>query len=221
MLKNILSIFLEGNCPLCQRSTSQELCQYCLKQLQSCSLENPRIIADKGLQVFAWGMYGGCLKRAIAAMKYENRPQIGRLLGQFLGESWLLNSPQLEQKLVIVPIPLHPSKLKLRGYNQAAIIAQGFCETTGFKLKINGLERLKETKAQFGLSASDRESNLTEAFAVGKELRQHHPQTIILLIDDIYTTGATAKSAVCTLHESNIPVWGLASVAAAIKDRST
>ncbi len=47
--------------------------------------------------VFGWGVYGGSLKRAIAAMKYENQPQIARPLGQWLGEAWLLNSPKCRQ----------------------------------------------------------------------------------------------------------------------------
>ncbi|MEA5554101.1 ComF family protein [Anabaena cylindrica UHCC 0172] len=220
MFKSLLNIFLQAHCPLCQRSTKSELCQYCTKQLQSCHLQNPDYLWQQSLPVFSLGSYGGALKRAIAAMKYDNQPQIARLLGNYLGEAWLLHTPSANQKPVIVPIPLHPKRLKERGYNQAALIAQGFCQTTGLKLQLNGLERIKDTKAQFSVSGSEREKNLADAFFVGSDFRRH-PNAPVLLVDDIYTTGATAKSAVSTLNQSNISVLGLAAVATTIKDRST
>lgn len=220
MFKNLLNLFLQSNCSICQRSTPKQICQYCTKQLQSCHLKNPNRLWKQPLPVFSWGSYGGTLKRAIAVMKYENHPEIGRLLGQYLGESWLLNSTSENQKPVIVPIPLHTKKLKERGFNQAEIIAQGFCEITGLKLKSNGLARIKETKAQFSVSGAEREQNLTNAFTLGSDFSRRHPDAPVLLVDDIYTTGATAKSAVYVLHESSISVLGLASVATTSKDRS-
>lgn len=213
MFKNLLNLFLQSNCPICQRSTQKDICQYCNKQLQTCYLKNPNHLWQQPLPVFGWGSYGGALKRAIAVMKYENHPEIGRVLGNYLGEAWLLNTPPLNKKPVIVPIPLHAKKLKDRGYNQAALIAEGFCQTTGLKLKLNGLARIKETKAQFSVSGSEREQNLADAFSIGQDFSRHHPDAPVLLVDDIYTTGATAKSAVYALHQSNISVLGLAAVA--------
>jgi ComF family protein len=162
-------------------------------------------------------MYGGVIKRAIAVMKYDHQPEIARPLGQWLGNTWLLHSLHQEQQIVVVPIPMHASKQKQRGYNQAALIAQSFCQTTGLKLRLNGLIRVRETEAQFGLSGADREKNLAEAFAIGSDFRKFHPKASVLLVDDIYTTGATAKSAVQTLHQSGIKVLGLAAVATAVK----
>lgn len=219
IFKNILNLFLQSNCPICERSTPEQICQYCTKQLQSCHLKNPSYLWKQPLPIFSWGMYGGTLKRAIASMKYDNHPEIGRLLGQYLGEAWLLNSLLAAQKTVIVPIPLHPKKLKTRGYNQAELIAQGFCEITGLTLKANGLARIKETQAQFSVSGSEREKNLADAFSLGSDFSRRHPNLPVLLVDDIYTTGATAKSAVYTLRQNNISVQGLVAVAATFQDR--
>ncbi|MBD2566356.1 ComF family protein [Anabaena lutea] len=220
IFKSLLNLFLQSNCPLCQRSTPGELCQFCNKQLQSCNLKKPSYLWQQPLPVFAWGSYGGSLKRAIAVMKYENHPEMGSLLGRYLGEAWLLNSLEVNPPPVIVPIPLHAKKLQERGYNQAALIAQGFCQITGFKLQLNGLERIKDTKAQFGVSAAERENNLAAAFSLGTDFRRRQPKAPVLLVDDIYTTGATAKSAVYTLNQSNISVLGLAAVATTTKERS-
>ncbi|WP_228051621.1 MULTISPECIES: ComF family protein [Sphaerospermopsis] len=220
MFKNLLNLFLQNNCPICQRNTKQQLCQYCNKQLQSCHLQNPNVLWKEPLPVFSWGSYGGTLKRAIAVMKYENQPEMGRLLGQYLGESWILNCTLKNQKPVIVPIPLHPKKLKERGFNQAEIIAQGFCQITGLKLKSNGLARVKDTKAQFSVSGAEREQNLADAFALGSDFSRIRPDAPVLLVDDIYTTGATVKSAVYTLNQGHISVLGVAAVATTGKDRS-
>jgi ComF family protein len=217
-IRGLLNLFLQSHCPLCQRSTSQEFCQNCTRQLQKCQRQNPIFLWQEPLPVFGWGEYGGLVKRAIAAMKYENQPQIARPLGQWLGEAWLLNSPSRNSRPVVVPIPLHPSKEKQRKYNQAALIGESFCEITGLKLKLNGLTRVRETEAQFGLSVSKREKNLDKAFAVGQEFRHHPPNIPVLLVDDIYTTGATAKSAVQTLREYGIVVLGLVAVATTVKD---
>ncbi|WP_353931772.1 ComF family protein [Okeanomitos corallinicola TIOX110] len=217
MFKNLLNLLLQNNCPICQHSTQNQICQYCAKQLQSCQLQNPKALWKKPLPVFAWGSYGGTLKRAIAVMKYENHPEIGRLLGQYLGEIWLLNCTSENKKSVIVPIPLHSKKLKERGFNQAELIARGFCETTGLKLKAKGLTRIKDTKAQFSVSGTEREQNLADAFALGSDFKRPHPDTQVLLVDDIYTTGATVKSAIHTLNQNNINVLGVATIAVTAK----
>ncbi|TVP57479.1 MAG: ComF family protein [Nodularia sp. (in: Bacteria)] len=215
---NFLNLFLKSNCPLCQRPTSGEFCPYCTKQLQKCQHKDPAALWRQPIPVFGWGMYGGIVKRAIAVMKYENQPQIARPLGQWLGEAWLLsNVSKCEQQPLVVPIPLHPHKQKTRGYNQAALIAQSFCQTTGLKLRLNGLKRVQETEAQFGLSVSERENNLAEAFAVGEELSRRRLHVPVLLVDDIYTTGATTRSAVKILNQNGIAVLGLVAVTTPLK----
>ena len=210
-LKDLLNLFLESNCPLCQRPTSQEFCQDCTKQMQSCQLRHSTWWEGQ-LPVFAWGMYGGTLKHAIAALKYQNQPQLARPLGDWLARAWL-NSQLASQSLIVVPIPLHSNKQKQRGYNQASLLAQSFCDSTGLPLQNNGLERIRETEAQFGLSVLEREKNLAMAFRLGSGFRRHHPASPVLLLDDVYTTGATARSAVQTLQRHGIQVYGLAALA--------
>ena len=210
---NFLNLFLQSNCLLCQRPTSGEFCPYCTQKLQNCQHRDPAALWKPPIPVFSWGIYGGIVKRAIAVMKYKNQPQTARPLGQWLGEAWLLsNISQCKPKPLVIPIPLHPHKQKTRGYNQAALIAQSFCQTTGLKLQLNGLKRVQDTQAQFGLTVSEREKNLAQAFAVGQDLRRRRLSIPVLLLDDIYTTGATARSAVQILNQNGITVLGLVAV---------
>jgi ComF family protein len=205
---------LKSNCPLCNRPAELEFCQYCHRQLLRCQLANPSCFWEGELPAFIWGNYGGVLKRAIASLKYENQPQLARPLGYWLGKAWLESTIATRAKtLTVVPIPLHPAKLQQRGYNQARLIAQSFCEFTNYKEQPLGLERVRVTKAQFDLSVQEREHNLAEAFVVGKGLQANRTSSPVLLVDDIYTTGATVRAAAQTLKRQGIQVYGVVAIA--------
>ena len=211
--KEILNLFLKSNCPLCDRPTPLEFCEYCQRQLQRCQLKNPSYGWQGELPLFIWGNYGGVLKQAIAALKYENKPELARPLGHWLGESWLKSSIATKQKkLIVVPIPLHSSKLQQRGFNQAELIARSFCEYTGYQQQSLGLERIRATEAQFSLAPQQREENLANAFIVGKGFANKSASPV-LLVDDIYTTGATVRAAAKAFRRRGIKVCGLVAVA--------
>lgn len=210
----LLTLFLKPNCPLCARPAEGECCTACQRQLQRCQLAQPDNFWTGELPVLVWGDYSGILKRAIAALKYDNQPQLSRPLGHWLAQAWL-KSPATSRvkKLTVVPIPLHPIKLKKRRYNQAELISQNFCDFTGYKHQPLGLERIRETEAQFGLSAQAREQNLADAFRIGNSFHKHSPNSPVLLIDDIYTTGATVRAAAQILQRQGIQVYGVAAIA--------
>lgn len=214
LTQGFLGLFLQSNCPLCDRPAKNECCPSCQRQLQRCQLPNSGQFWQGELPVFVWGSYGGNLKRAIAALKYDNQPQLAEPLGGWLASAWrqFPITPR-PKSLIVVPIPLHPKKRQKRGYNQAELIARRFAQVTGYSHQPHGLERVRETEAQFGLSGQAREQNLVGAFTVGKSLVRHS-HTPVLLVDDIYTTGATARSAAQALRQQGIPVCGLVAMAA-------
>lgn len=210
MLKQLLSVFLESRCPLCDRTTGETICIYCQKKLYSYQLKpSDRPNRQGDLPVFAWGRYDGQLKNAIAKLKYENQPEIGRILGRWWGKTWKQNNFITERKITVVPIPLHPEKLKIRKYNQADIIAQGFCRETGYCLQPKSLARVRNTKAMFELNPQQRIANLKNAFTIGDRL----PQQPVLLLDDIYTTGTTVKEASRILRQHQVNVMGIVVIA--------
>ncbi|HAC63850.1 MAG TPA: ComF family protein [Cyanothece sp. UBA12306] len=214
MLKNLLSLFLQENCPLCERSTQEEICIYCHKQLKSCQFKNPAQFWSEDLPLFVWGKYDGKLKQAIAALKYDKHQAIGELLGIWLGETWLNCRVTNSFKSVrAIPIPLHPEKQKTRGFNQAEIIAKNFCQITSFSLDSTLLQRVKKTEAMFNLNAQEKQQNIQQAFQVRKQLIKQKRSQKVLLIDDIYTTGTTAKEATRMLRKEGIKVLGIAAIA--------
>ena len=212
-----LNLFLTADCPLCQRSTAKEFCDSCHQQLQRCQLPD-HCAAAGPLPVFAWGHYNGVLKRTIGLLKYEQKPQLSRPLAQWLAQAWLASAPSRPQ-VIVVPIPMHEHKRQQRGFNQAELLAETFCHLTRLPLAKQGLTRSRETTAQFQLSASDRAQNLAGAFSLGAPFMQQRPDRPVLLLDDIYTTGATVNAAAETLRRYGISVSGIVVVARAIRER--
>jgi ComF family protein len=211
-LQPVLNLFLQSSCPLCQRSAHREFCDACWRQIQRCQISEPQQLWQGSLPVFAWGVYEGALKRSIAALKYNNQPQLARPLGYELAQAWMTTiAPR--QPITVVPIPMHADKQQQRGYNQADLLAAAFCQATGLLLQKQGLARVRSTTAQFGLSIAAREQNLASAFELGKDFIRRPPSGAVLLLDDIYTTGATVRAAASSLQQHQIPVLGVAAIA--------
>lgn len=169
-----------------------------------------------GVPLFPWGYYQQDLKRAIATMKYNNHPELGSLFGQWLALSWFESRIAQRLPLQIVPIPLHRDKLQTRGFNQAALIAEGFCRALELPLAPQGLVRQRATQSMFQLSVTERQANLKDAFRVGEGLQR---QRWLLLCDDIYTTGTTARSAARVLRDAGYKVLGIITVAVGLPDQ--
>lgn len=219
VVQSFLNIFLKPNCPLCDRATDRILCPACDRQLQRQKFGNPRQFWTEKPPLLTWGSYGGTLKRAIAALKYENHPELAVPLGHALAETWLNSSIAAPPKLTVVPIPLHPEKQKQRGFNQAELLAKSFCDLTGYPLEVRGLERIRDTKALFGLSPSDREKTLANALSLGAAFRRRSPSHPVLLIDDIYTTGTTCREAAKVLQQHSIKLYAIAAIATTKKGK--
>lgn len=214
VLRQLTNIFLKAPCPLCNRSAVEVLCADCHRQLLACQWSGST--QDDALSVLPWGVYRGALKQTLALLKYGQQADLGIWLGYQLGKHWQASNAYCShhQTPVVVPIPLHTTRLEQRGYNQAALIAQGFCRVTGFSLAEHGLVRTKATNAMHSLGADERQANLTDAFQLGTKL----PSRVrpILLIDDIYTTGTTVRAAVVPLAEAGYSISGITTVARAV-----
>ncbi len=114
------------------------------------------------------------------------------------------------EKIMLAPIPLHSSRLKSRGYNQAEILAKGLSEKLNLRM-FPVLERIKKTDSQIHLKQKERKENIAGAFAVRKNAQEILKGAGIFLIDDVLTTGSTLLEASRMLKRAGAKkVWGLA-----------
>ncbi len=129
------------------------------------------------------------IQSLIHKFKYENAFALGQILADLMVQAW----PDWSQPIdVIVPIPLHKKRYRDRGYNQSELLARRLSEQLQIPLDTHSLQRIRYTQPQVKLSAVERRSNVADAFAVvGDKIIGKH----ILLIDDVFTTGATLSAA--------------------------
>ena len=154
------------------------------------------------------------IRMAVHHLKYKNKPDIGLQLGREYGRK-LLASDWFKSVDGIVPVPLHPRKERLRGYNQSTMFAQGLSEVMDVPLISNVLVRRSFTETQTNKKRMERFKNVGEVFAIQK------PHLIagkhLLLVDDVLTTGATLE--VCGLAILDVKDTKLSCATIAIASR--
>lgn len=156
--------------------------------------------------------YKGLIKKAIKKIKYRYISDVaGELAEAFLsicGENLVFADIAHQERIGFIPIPLHPSKLRSRGFNQTEVIGKKIATSLGLPFLPNVLARTRPTKAQFSLDKKDRESNVKGAFGVGDRARLKNAK--IVLFDDIWGSGSTLREAGKVLKKKGASfVWGL------------
>lgn len=143
--------------------------------------------------------YEEVVREMVLNIKFRSKRQVAQGLGWLFADvckNWNIKGDY------IVPIPLHPSKKRMRGFNQATLLAQPIGSVCGIPVANNMMLRIKKTPPQSGLSALAREQNLSNAFRCNNKKYNVAGKTIIL-IDDIFTSGATINACAKCLLESN------------------
>ena len=161
----------------------------------------------------AYGLYQNRMREAIHALKYDRLHPAARQLGEFLAQAMATLAAEAPAEMLVVPVPLHRLKYAERGFNQARLLA---AEAIGvlrrshpqwrLTLAASTLMRLRATESQAGLTPRQRRLNIRGAFTVSDSsaVRKRH----ILVVDDIYTTGATARAAAQALIQAGAAsVW--------------
>ena len=138
----------------------------------------------------AMGYYEGPLREAIHRWKYEGKIYLSSLFGDWMerGLSHYWNASRFD---LLIPVPLHPQRLRERGFNQALLLVRELNRRTGIPYRRRLLEKRERTVPQVHLSGVDREKGVKGAFGLAEP--DEVPGKVILLVDDVYTTGATVN----------------------------
>ncbi|HET7292591.1 MAG TPA: phosphoribosyltransferase family protein [Vicinamibacteria bacterium] len=210
VLDPVLSVVFPARCPSCARALERPLrgplCEACWARVPSAPALRcrcgKRIPAGarcgrcrRGLEPLTAGLslgpYEGPLKAALHELKYRGRRRVARRLALELvrapgARTWF------EGDGVLVPVPLHPRRERERGFNQAGALAAALAAALGLDHEQRALVRRVDTPSQTGLSAQQRRRNVATAFAVRRRARIAGRS--VVLVDDVTTTGATARA---------------------------
>lgn len=220
---SIIHLFYPSICYGCENEIIEHdelLCMSCTQSLPYTSFEH---IPDNPVAKLFWGrckITAGFsifyfiektpLQKIIHQIKYKNEKVLGVHMGRLMG--YRIN--ELKKNIhfdMCIPMPLHPKKEKIRGYNQSALLTKGIEEVTGIPTALNVLKRTTFTSTQTKKNRIDRWLNVEHAFNISdpESIRDKH----ILLVDDVITTGASIEACVHTLlaHQAaEVSVAGLA-----------
>lgn len=193
-------------CPDCVKKLSfvkQPVCKKCGKEITSAEQEYC-LDCTKHKRTFQYGRalvnYDDTAKRSMAAIKYRNK----REYLDFYAEAICLRYGKWISRLnadALVPVPVHPSRRRTRGFNQAELLADRISERLGIPVCPDMLVRRKKTAPQKQLNPKERLHNLEEAFAAGDV-----PPRVkrVILVDDIYTTGSTIEACARALLRAGV-----------------
>lgn len=216
----VLDLIYPPRCVNCA-STEDWFCQDCLDQIvliappvcQCCGTpmsgpqckecaHNP-IDAIDGIRSAAY-FEDNPIRSAIHFLKYRDHKVVASVLGQMLADTY--GKYQLQAD-VIVPVPLHSSRYKERGYNQSELLVKALALNLDLPIDTITLQRIRITESQMTLGISERHQNVKQAFACRDDRLAGKR---VLLIDDVCTTGSTLDACATALKASGvISVWGL------------
>ncbi len=223
----LLDLVFPPRCAGCQRS-GQSFCDFCAQNVspappqllcRGCGWQLSTAMAVRGepcancatplAMIRAATLHVPPLAPAIHAFKYQARVELAPGLARYLRaaameEPWPTIMARLDG---IVPVPLHEERLRVRGYNQAGLLARYFAYETSIPVLDGAIRRVRETPTQVGLHARERVENVRDAFEAAPG---HVRGNALLLVDDVFTTGSTMRECAGALREAGASaVFGL------------
>ena len=166
------------------------LCQNCLEKRPPFSYHR------------SCGKYRGKLKNIILLYKYRHFRVLGKDLAHFIYRNLGREEEIWWEVDAIIPVPLHPKRKKQRGFNQAQIIAKELARIKGIEFVDGRLVKIKNVPPQTSLAVKEREKNVSGAFGVveGEKIKKK----VVLLVDDVYTTGSTIRECSSVLRNAGV-----------------
>lgn len=181
--------------------TGVDLCKDCQRQ---------ELYFDKAFSVF---LFDGIIKELIHKFKYSNKTMLAKVFAQMIFDFAMNFNIQLSSYDIMLPVPLHPARLREREYNQCEMLAQQLQKFFPLEISTKDVTRIKNTKSQITLDKTSRWKNVDGAFKIRN--RFVFEEKNVLIVDDLITTGATASELAETLKESGAKMVSVLTIARA------
>ena len=189
----MLNFLFPRHCLGCQKPGSY-FCPQCQEEIKPLAFQISPVIS--------FFPYKGLPKKAIIKLKYGFVTDLAdelvglmlKVIDQKKEFSWLKKIGQ-KRKVILVPLPLHPRRWRWRGFNQSELLGKKLAKALGWKLEIKLLVRQKNTLPQVSLKSEARRQNIKNSFVITQKITPFLKRTLIILFDDVWTTGSTLKEA--------------------------
>lgn len=213
ILNSLLSLVVKNTCCICSRNLIEAetyVCFHCLSEVEKthfhkklkgnelCLKFAGRLPISGACALFYFDKKG-ILQRLMRELKYNDAPELGFFLGQYYGSD-IEELSYFRQMEGILPVPLHPKRLRERGYNQAMQIARGLASRIEVPVLEKAVLRKRATRSQTKKSGDARWQNVSGIFEVVKPLPRR-----VLIVDDVITTGATVSAVIESLLQAETP----------------
>lgn len=197
-IEKLLNLIYVQPCYFCKSSKEDALlCSKCYKKIHF--MPEGVFKRIRNCNVYSATLYDGIIKQLIRDLKYHNKKKLAQVHAQIMFDYF--KELNLRSSFLIVPVPVHKTRLKERHYNHMNIVADEFAKLTGFNVAPDLLIRTKDTKKQFKLTKQERIKNIKNAFELN--LNADIPQnTKIMIVDDITSTGITIEEIVKVLNKN-------------------
>jgi len=201
---DIINLLFPRVCGVCDQGLAQNedvLCFHCRSELpkiefsdvQENELVNRfygKLDVDFGIS-YLYFYKSGITQKLLHQFKYKNQPEIGELIGSWVG--YKLMESKIEDGIdLLIPVPLHKKKERIRGYNQSYFFAKGISEVTRIPIDNTSLKRINYEDSQTHKTKAERWKSVENAFSIDDN--RFIDSKRILLIDDVITTGATLEA---------------------------
>lgn len=200
MLEFVLNFLFPPACSVCGKLDKNWLCPKCEKRVErlekSCVVQIENKKYEKLLYLF---QYESLVRKLILRYKFSSKAYLNHFFANRIAQNEQ-NSRLLKEYDMIIPVPMHKKKMQKRGYNQTELVANELEKSLGIPMRKDILSKVVNTTTQSKLGGKARQSNIQHAFFIKNDVEVENKK--IILLDDIYTTGATSEECSRVLKEA-------------------
>lgn len=200
MFEFVLNFLFPPACSVCGKIDKNWLCPNCQRRVErlekSCVVEIENKKYEKMLYLF---QYESLVRKLILRYKFSNKAYLNHFFANRIAENEE-NRKLLKQYDMIIPVPMHKRKMQKRGYNQTELVANELEKSLNIPARSDILSKVVNTTTQSKLGGKARQTNIQHAFFIKNDIEVEEKK--IILLDDIYTTGATSEECSRVLKKS-------------------